>query len=130
LGHFRLYHDWLALLDLATAVVVLALSGCWLLAAFAVVYFPLGLDAAWWVKRWLDFHFNVVLVWMCDGVEFWSLTFFLGREESEQYYSENNDWHTRGDWDKYLGLPLVLGCYARWWIFGAASISFLVLSLV
>ena len=24
----------------------------------------------------IDFNFNVVLVWMRDGVEFWSLTFF------------------------------------------------------
>jgi hypothetical protein len=110
--HFRLYHGWLAILGLANALVVFALSGSWLLATFAAVYFPLGLDVAWWVKRWLDLHFNVVLVWMRDGVEFWSLTIFFGQEASEQYYLESNAGHARGDWDNYLGLPLVFGCNA------------------
>ena len=128
--HFRLYHGWLALLDLANALVVLALSGSWLLTAFAAVYFPLGLDVAWWVKRWLDFHFHVVLVWMKEGVEFWSFTFFFGHEESEVYYSETNAWHRRADWDNYLGLPLVFSCYAWWWIFGFAGVCLLVLSLI
>ena len=60
--HFRLYHGWLAMLDLSNALVVLVLSGSWLLAAFAAVYFALGLDVAWWVKRWLDFRFYLYML--------------------------------------------------------------------
>ena len=120
-GHyFRLYHGWLALLDLANALVVLALSGSWTLAAFAAVYFPLGLDVAWWVKRWLDFHFYLYAL---------NVPIFLGPVASPGYYSEPNAWHERGDWDNYLSLPLVLGCYAWWWIFGATSASLIVLNL-
>ena len=119
--HFRLYRGWLALLDLGNALVVLALSGSWLLAAFGAVYFPLGLDAAWWVKRWLDFHFYLYML---------NLPIFLGPVASPGYYKETNAWHARSDWDNYLGLPLVMGCYAWWWIFGSASTLRLVLCLM
>jgi hypothetical protein len=37
-------------------------------------------------------------------------------------------WHARSNWDNYFGLPLVLGCYAWWWILAAASLVFLVTS--
>jgi hypothetical protein len=119
--HFRLYHGWLALLDLANALVVLALSGYWLLAAFAAVYFPLGLDVTWWVKRWLDFHIRLYVM---------NLPVFLGPVASPGYYKEPNAWHTRGDWDNYGGGPLFFGVYRWWWVFGFASICLLVLSLI
>ena len=117
--HFRLYHGWLGKLDLANALVVLALSGSWLLAAFAAVYFPLGLDVVWWVKRWLDFHYYLYLL---------NVPIFLGPVASPGYYHEPNAWHARGDWDNYLALPLVRGCYAWWWIFAVSSGLLLALS--
>jgi hypothetical protein len=119
--HFRLYHGWLAMLDLANALVVLALSGSWMLTAFAAVYFPLGLDFAWWVKRWLEFRFYLYIL---------NVPIFLGPVASPGYYGESNAWHDRIDWDNYLGPPLVFGCYAWWWIFGVASACLLGLSLL
>ncbi len=119
--HFRLYHGWLAMLDLADAVVVLALSGSWLLAAFAAVYFPLGLDVVWWVKRWLDFHFRLYV---------YNVPIFLGPVASLGYYKEPYAWHARGDWDNYGAGPLLFGIYRWWWIFGSASTCLLVLSII
>jgi hypothetical protein len=89
------------MLDLANALVVLALSESWLLAAFVAVYFPLGLDFVWWVKRWLDIHYYLYLG---------NSPIFLGPIASQGYYGEPNAWHSRNDWDNYLGFPLVLGC--------------------
>jgi hypothetical protein len=119
--HFRFYHAWLGLLDVSNAVVVYALSGSIFLGAFVAVYFPFGLDWMWWVKRWLDFKFQVSL----DGI-----AVFLGAAEAEKYYNEPNAWHLRTDWDNYLGLPLVGGCYWWWWIFGGLSVLLAVLAFI
>ncbi len=119
--HFRLYHGWLATLDLANALVVLALSGSWALAAFAAVYFPLGVDWVWWLKRWLDFHVQLYV---------FNVLVFLGSVAAQGYYGGANPWHTQEEWDNYLGPPLVLGCFAWWWIFGGVSLCLLFPSLL
>ena len=59
-----------------------------------MVYFLLGVDWVWWVKRWLDFKLEFKLL---------GVTIFLGEAEAIQYYNEPNAWHLRTDWDNYLG---------------------------
>ena len=119
--HFRLYHGWLALLDLSNGVVVYALSGSIFLLAFVLIYFPFGLDWVWWLKRWLDFKFEV---------SFLGVSIFLRAVEAKRFYNKPNEWHLRTDWDNYLGLPLVGGVYWWWWVFGAISMVFAVLALI
>jgi hypothetical protein len=119
--HFRIYHAWLASLDVCNAVVVYALSGSVFAAAFVAVYFPFGLDWVWWVKRWLDFKFEAKL---------FGVTIFLGASEAGKYYNEPNAWHLKSDWDNYLGLPLVGGVYWWWWVFGAISALLAALALL
>lgn len=119
--HFRLYHGWLALLDLSNAVIVYALSDSIFLLAFVLVYFPFGLDWVWWVKRWLDFKFEV---------SFFGVSVFLGAVEAEKFYNEPNAWLRRTDWDNYLDLPLVVGVYWWWWVFGIISVLLAALSLI
>ena len=117
--HFRLYHAWLAGLDFLNGFIVYALSGSLMVSILCVVYFPLGLDIAWWVKRWLDFHYRYVL----GGI-----TVSVGPESAPGYYGETNAWHAQSDWDNYFKGELWLGCYSWWWVFGAISIILLIFS--
>ena len=110
--HFRFYHAWIAGLDIGVGIIVYALSRSFFLTSFAVVYFPLGLDVAWWLKRLLDFKFRLVIL---------DIEVFLGRSEAETFYNEKNEWHERRDWDNYGGFPII-GCYLWWWVFAFISI--------
>jgi hypothetical protein len=55
----------------------------------------LALDVVWWLIRYWDFQVDPV--------------------KATESYGEPNAWHSRDDWDNWLGLPLVLGCYWWWW---------------
>jgi len=38
-------------------------------------------------------------------------------------YFECKAWHDRGDWDNYLGFPLICGCYWWWWVCGITCLA-------
>jgi hypothetical protein len=99
--HFRVYHLWLALLFAGSGFLVYVISVFALLNSRHVVYSPLGLDWVWWLIRFYDFKLDSV--------------------KARYSYQEENAWHIRIDWDNYLGLPLVFGCYWWWFVFGALS---------
>ena len=93
LNHFRLYHVWLTVLFLLNA----SSAGSVLKFLFLFVWAPLGLDASWWLIRYFDYKRDY-------------------EKAKQQYWGEPNAWHDRNDWDNYLGLPLVAGCYWWWWV--------------
>jgi len=57
--------------------------------------------------------FLFLFVWAPLGLD---VTWWLIR------YWDCHVWHDRADWDNYLGLPLVLGCYSWWWVCGIVCV--------
>jgi len=58
--------------------------------------------------------FLFVFVWAPLGLDasWWIIRYF-----------ECKVWHDRGDWDNYLGFPLVCGCYWWWWVCGITCLA-------
>ena len=106
LGHFKTYHVVMGMFDFAVAA--LGAGDVWQFL-FLLVWAPLSLDIVWWLIRWFDFKRDSA-----------------GAAKS---YGENNSWHSRSDWDNWLGLPLILGCYWWWWVFGFLCVVLGVLML-
>lgn len=96
LRHFKTYHVIMGVF--AVAFAALGAGSAWEFL-FLLVWAPFALDVAWWLIRWWDFQ--------CDPLK------------AAQSYGEPNAWHLRTDWDNWLGLPLVAGCYWWWWLFAA-----------
>jgi hypothetical protein len=127
-NHFRIYHAMMAGMSLTLGWLVWVITHNPFYMAATAVYFPLGLDVAWWVRRYLDFSLPywvlVVPQWN------WQLTLNLGREYAEKFYSELNAWHEFLDWDNYGKLSLFsvgkFRCYTWWVIFGAVTSALLV----
>lgn len=90
LNHFKAYHVWL--LYITIIVSACGAEGSWLKFAFLMVWTPLMLDVTWWIIR------------------YYQIT------HGENQYGEPNAWHLQSDWDNWLGLPLVAGCYWWWWV--------------
>ena len=112
LNNFKLYHLCMGLLfgfvNALTVLVVQLLSVAPLLSlqAFTVwlwlmIWDTLMLDVTWWLIRFFDFKVRPSFALML-------------------YYPEKNAWHERADWDNWLGLPLVLGCYWWWYMFAGS----------
>ena len=99
MDHFQLYHLWISVIFLLNA----ASAGSILKFLFLFIWAPLGLDAAWWLIRYWDYHHNPEAI-------------------KRDYWNEPNAWHDRADWDNFLGLPLIFGCYWWWWVCGIACI--------
>jgi hypothetical protein len=93
LGHFKTYHAVMGAFDVAIAS--LGADSVWQFL-FLLVWAPLALDVVWWLIRYWDFQVDPV--------------------KATESYGEPNAWHSRDDWDNWLGLPLVLGCYWWWWV--------------
>jgi hypothetical protein len=93
-NHFSLYHVVLGFFS-----VILAGVGAfsWASFGFLLVWSFFGLDVVWWISRYV--HLKIY------GVE----------KACKMYNGERNAWHERGDWDNFLGLPVV-GCYVWWWL--------------
>ncbi len=129
LSHFKLYHLLMALLfGWANALTVSVAFGAnlsprgFLLWLWLMVWDTLMLDVVWWVIRYLDVM-HLGQTWRLLGRVVWRFPV-----KNEYDGGSGAAWHSRGDWDNYLGLPLVLRCYAWWWIFGVAGTCVLVLS--
>ena len=85
--------------DVATAL--LGADNVWQFL-FLLVWAPLALDVTWWLIRYFDFKRDPI--------------------KAAESYGEENAWHSREDWDNWLGLPLVAGCYWWWWVLGGLGI--------
>ena len=96
LGHFKTYHAVIGAFDVAIAS--LGADNGWQFM-FLLMWAPLALDVVWWIIRYWDFKRDPV--------------------KAAESYGEPNAWHSRGDWDNWLGLPLVFGCYWWWWLLGS-----------
>ncbi len=107
--HFRIYHLWLAGLFAATGFLIFAFSRSYLLTASYLVYAPFGVDWVWWVIRYIDIKY---------------------RGHNDYDGGTGLPWHSRSDWDNYLGLPLVFGSYWWWYVFGSLSAVLFTLFLV
>ncbi len=111
--HFRIYHLWLTLLFFGSGFIVYVLSRSLLLSFSYVVYAPFGLDWLWWVIRYIDIKY---------------------RNHNDYDGGTGSAWVQRGDWDNYLGLPLVqigrFRCYWWWIVCAFASAVLFSLSLV
>jgi hypothetical protein len=106
LGHFKTYHAVMGAFDIVIAL--LGANGVWQFL-FLLVWAPLALDVVWWLIRYWDFQRDPV--------------------KATESYGEPNAWHSRDDWDNWLGLPLVLGCYWWWWLLGGMLVVLGVLML-
>jgi hypothetical protein len=106
--HFRIYHLWLAILFGGSGFLIYVLSRSLATMVLYVVYSPFGLDWVWWLIRYVDIKYRGVNDY--DG-------------------GVGKPWHSREDWDNYLGLPLVLGCYWWWWVCGVLCVILGVLTL-
>ncbi len=126
-NHFRIYHLMMAGMALTLGYLVWIITHNYFLTVATAVYFPLGLDIAWWVKRYFDFTYPY---WVLKVEKWnWYLTLKLGRERAEKFYNEKNAWHEREDWDNY-GKFKIYGWYLWWYIFGVLSFSLIIASLV
>lgn len=123
--HFRIYHAMMAGMALTLGWLTWVITHNPFLASSVTVYFPLGLDIAWWIRRYLDFTLPYKTLYVERWN--WTLTLNLGREKAEQYYKEKNSWHQPLDWDAY-GMPLWFGIYSWWIIFGAITAGLIVAS--
>jgi hypothetical protein len=92
LGHFKTYHVAMGALAVATSLFGAKNVFQFL---FLLTWAPLALDVTWWLIRYFDFKRDP--------------------KKAEQQYGESTAWHSQGDWDNWLGLPLVAGCYWWWW---------------
>ena len=98
LNHFKTYHAFMAILfGTINLLASVAIFGAFTLAGFLLwiwlmLWDALVLDATWWLIRFFDFKLRP-------------------NYASVLYYPEKNARHERADWDNWLGLPLVLGCY-------------------
>jgi hypothetical protein len=92
LGHFKTYHAVMGAFYVAIAS--LGADSVWQFL-FLLAWAPLALDVVWWLIRYWDFQVDPV--------------------KATESYGEPNAWHSRDDWDNWLGLPLMLGCYWWWW---------------
>lgn len=99
LGHFKTYHLMIGALDVATAAIGAENNTFQFL--FLLFWSPLALDVTWWVIRYFDFKRDP--------------------NAAQKFYGESNPWHQQSDWDNWLGLPLVFGCYWWWWLFGGVT---------
>jgi hypothetical protein len=127
-NHFRIYHAMMAGMALTLGWLVWVITHNPFYMAATAVYFPLGLDVAWWVRRFVDF---TLPYWVLVVPQWnWRLTLNLGRERAVDFYREPNAWHLRTDWDNYCGFKLfrvgAFQCYAWWVIFGAVTAALLV----
>jgi hypothetical protein len=93
LGHFKTYHVAIGTL----AVITSALGAKNIFQfLFLLIWAPLALDVTWWVIRYFDFKRDPV--------------------KAAESYGEPNAWHSKEDWDNWLNMPLVGGCYWWWWL--------------
>ena len=106
LGHFKTYHVAMGVLDVITSALG---ANSIIQFFFLLIWAPLALDVTWWVIRYFDFKRDPV--------------------EAAKRYGEPNAWHLQTDWDNWLGLPLVLGCYWWWWLLGGVLVVLGVLIL-
>jgi len=131
-GYFKVYHGWMALISIWLGGLTFVLLGNFLYGVACAVYFPLGLDVVWWIKRYLDFTrpHTVFRIKRWD----WEVDLFYGRELSEKRYRETNAWHERDDWDNnplwFSEKPPLVGIgpykvYLWWWIFSIATAGLL-----
>jgi len=111
LNHFKLYHIFMFSLFAVINAIGLTFSlqsfGEWL---FFMAFDPLSLDVAWWFIRYYDFNKN------------------YGKAVIS--YGETNAWHSKTDWDNWLGLPLIFGIYWWWYVFTAICIILGVVLLI
>lgn len=111
-NHFKLYHFGMATLfswvNLLTVNIIF--TGFTLVSLLSWVWLMLWdiliLDVTWWIIRYYDYKRNYAA--------------------AAKQYNEPNMWHLRGDWDNWLGLPLVKGVYWWWWLF---AVSLLIIGL-
>jgi hypothetical protein len=135
-NHFRIYHAMMGGMALTLGWLVWVITHNPFYAAATAVYFALGLDVSWWVRRFVDFTLPYMVLSVARWN--WQLTLNLGRERAEKFYNELNAWHLPPDWDNYPVLfwlkqrPIPLfrvgrfRCYWWWVMFGAVTAALLV----
>ncbi len=121
LGHFKTYHFFMAIL---TVLVAALGASSWLSFVFLIVWAPLMLDVTWWSIRYLDVT-HLGQTWRLSDLTIWVFP-----AVNPYDYGAGKAWHSRDDWDNWLGIPLIGGCYWWWWMLGGllavlATIQFL-----
>jgi hypothetical protein len=117
LNHFTTYHFFMAVLfgainsiGISWGVHGLIEWGIWML------WDVLMLDVAWWIIRYLDLT-HLGMVWGIGNTIIWKFPL------SNNYDSGlGKPWHSKDDWDNWLGLPLIFGTYWWWWLFSLVII--------
>ena len=122
LNHFTTYHFFMAVLF----GFINSIGLTWGVAGFVewltwMLWDTLMLDVTWWIIRWLDLtHLNQV--WSIRGLVVWRFPMYNDYDSGL-----GKPWHSKEDWDNWLGYPLIRGVYWWWWCFSVCISGLLVL---